>query len=108
MSDIKHFSDFIGTKAEKFHKDTLFMGDHLMLGINCLEPGQVQAIHDHADQDKAYIVMDGVGRFTVGETVRDVGAGHIIWAKAGVPHGVENPGQSRLAVLVCMAPPPGH
>ncbi|MBZ0301123.1 MAG: cupin domain-containing protein [Anaerolineae bacterium] len=106
MSSIIRFQDHVGAKAEKFYKTTLFQGDHMLVGLNCLEPGQSQALHDHADQDKVYVVMEGSGHFTIGDAVQEAGEGSIIWAQAGVPHGVENTGSIRLTVLVCMAPPP--
>ncbi len=108
MSSFADFRDHVGSRADKFYKGTFFQGDHMLVGINCLEPGQVQAVHEHSDQDKVYVVMEGVGYFTVGDEVREASAGEVVWAAAGVPHGVENKGTSRLSVLVCIAPPPSH
>lgn len=105
-NNVAHYSDHVGARPEKFFKTTLFQGDYLMLGLNCLEPGQIQPLHNHADQDKFYYVIEGTGHFTVAETVSEVGPGHIIWAAAGVPHGVENKGNERLTILVGIAPPP--
>lgn len=100
------YRDHVGTRPDKFHKATLCQGPHLMMGLNCLEPGQSHAVHTHADQDKVYIVMDGCGWFTVGDESQEAGPGTVIWAAAGVPHGVENRGSVRLNVLVGMSPPP--
>ena len=47
MDLVKHISEYVGTKAEKFYKTTLFRSDKLLLGLNCLEPGQTQKPHDH-------------------------------------------------------------
>lgn len=104
--NIKHYQDHVGIKAEKFYKTTLFQAKNLMLGLNCLEPGQVQAVHEHGDQDKFYYVIEGVGTFTVGNEVNDAGPGYAVWAKAGMPHGVENRGDARLTLLVGIAPAP--
>jgi quercetin dioxygenase-like cupin family protein len=104
--NITHYRNHAGVKPEKFYKTTLFQGDHLMIGLNCLEPGQVQAVHDHADQDKFYYVIEGAGEFTVGEQVTEVDAGHVVWAGAGVPHGVANRGSERLVILMGIAPSP--
>jgi mannose-6-phosphate isomerase-like protein (cupin superfamily) len=103
---IVHYQDHVGSRADKFYKTTLFQAEHLLIGLNCLEPGQVQAVHDHADQDKFYYVVEGTGHFTVGEEVTEVGPGHVVWAEAGVPHGVENRGAVRLTILMGIAPPP--
>jgi quercetin dioxygenase-like cupin family protein len=105
-TNIANYQNHTGSKPEKFYKTTLFQGDYLMIGLNCLEPGQIQKIHDHPDQDKFYYVIEGRGRFTVGDTVTEVGPGYIVWAEAGMPHGVENRGAERLTILVGIAPPP--
>jgi quercetin dioxygenase-like cupin family protein len=97
----------VGSSPDRFFKTTLFRGDRLMVGLNCLEPGQVQAVHTHADQDKFYLVLEGAGEFTVGEATREAGAGTVVWAPAGEPHGVANRGEVRLTLLVGIAPAPG-
>ena len=106
MTSFADFHDYSGARPEKFYKTTLFQGDMLMVGLNCLEPGQIQPVHDHSDQDKVYVVLEGAGRFTVGQEIREAAEGTVVWAQAGVPHGVENTGSNRLTVLVCIAPPP--
>lgn len=104
--NVVDYRDYVGARPEKFYKTTLFQGDALMIGLNCLEPGQIQAAHEHADQDKFYFVLEGTGLFTVGEEVVEAGPGHVVWAAAGLPHGVENRGSQRLTLLMGIAPPP--
>jgi quercetin dioxygenase-like cupin family protein len=94
----------VGSNPAKFFKSTLFESPRLLLGLNCLEPGQVQAAHEHADQDKFYFVVEGQGDFTVGEDTRQAGPGITVWAPAGVPHGVANRASERLVLLVGIAP----
>ena len=101
-----HYSDHIGTREDKHYKATLFQGQHMMLGLNCLEPGQEQKVHAHADQDKVYIVQEGQGMFTVGDESIEGSSGDIIFAEASVPHGVKNAGDVRLVIIVGMSPPP--
>ena len=103
---IAHYREHVGRREDKFYKTTLFQAKHLMIGLNCLEPGQVQKVHDHADQDKFYYVIEGEGRFTVGDEVTDVGSGQVVWAEAGIPHGVENCGEVQLVILMGIAPSP--
>ncbi len=107
MSVFIDYRDHVGSNPDKYFKSTLQQSDKLLLGLNCLEPGQVQALHAHADQDKFYHVLEGQGRFTVGEETSSVGPGQTVWAPAGVPHGVTNDGDVRLVVLVGIAPAPG-
>ena len=101
------YRDHTGSSAEKFFKSTLFESARLLLGLNCLEPGQTQATHTHADQDKLYFVVEGQGTFTVADETHQAGPGMVIWAPAGAPHGVTNRGDTRLVLLVGIAPAPG-
>jgi mannose-6-phosphate isomerase-like protein (cupin superfamily) len=106
MAYTTRVSDHAGSRPEKFYKTTLFRSDALMLGVNCLEPGQVQAPHDHADQDKFYYVVEGRGRFWIGDERVEAGPGELVWTPAGLLHGVENEGDVRLTLLVGIAPAP--
>lgn len=103
---IKRLSENTGAQTEKFYKTTLFHSDALLLGINCLEPGQEQAPHDHAGQDKFYYVVEGEGLFQLGEEQLTAESGEVVWAQAGVVHGVRNEGEGRLTLLVGIAPAP--
>jgi quercetin dioxygenase-like cupin family protein len=106
MSYFTHYQKHVGAHPSKFFKATLFTGPQLLLGLNCLEPGQSQPVHDHADQDKFYFVVEGEGEFVVGEERQAVGPGAVVWAPMGVAHGVTNAGAQRLVVLVGIAPAP--
>jgi quercetin dioxygenase-like cupin family protein len=106
MEYVTRLADHVGARPDKFYKATLFRGDALLLGVNCLEPGQAQAPHDHTGQDKFYYVVEGNGRFQVGEEETMAGPGMVVWAPAGVVHGVVNQGEDRLTLLVGIAPAP--
>ncbi len=88
----------------KFFKTTLWPGQHLTIGLNCLEPGQTQNVHAHQGADKVYFVLEGRGLFTIGDVKREGGAGDLVIAPAGVSHGVTNTGEQRLSLLVAIAP----
>lgn len=104
MNNLINWREHTGASLEKFYKDTLWQGEHLMIGLNCLEPNQTQSVHAHQGADKIYFVLDGRGRFTIGELVQEAGPGVLVVAPAGVTHGVSNTGTERLSVLVAMAP----
>jgi len=88
-----------------FSKTDLVRGATLFLGLNCFEPGQSQPVHSHAGADKFYLVLSGNARMIVGDETRDAAAGTLVWAPAGVPHGVEAAHQ-RTVMLIGLAPPP--
>ena len=106
MHWIKTIAEHVGSQPDKYFKTTLFQADTLLLGLNCLEAGQVQKVHQHTDQDKFYMVVAGRGRFQVGDEEFDGQAGQVIWAPAGVPHGVTNNGDTLLTLLIGIAPAP--
>lgn len=87
------------TKAE------LARGGSLFTGLNCFEPGQSQAVHSHPGADKFYLVVSGKARMSVGNEEQIAGAGTIVFAPAGVPHGVSE-ALERTVMIVVMAPPP--
>ncbi|HLN99614.1 MAG TPA: cupin domain-containing protein [Pyrinomonadaceae bacterium] len=94
-----------GSQPEKFYKTTLWQGENLMVGLNCLQPGQTQTVHAHQGADKFYLVLEGNGKFTVGDDERNATTGTLVVAPAGVSHGVTNEGSERLSLLVTIAPP---
>jgi quercetin dioxygenase-like cupin family protein len=91
--------------AAKMAKADLARGEHLFLGLNCLEPGQSQRVHTHAGADKFYLVVSGKARITVGDATHEAGVGAIIWCPADVPHGVDR-ALERTVLLVGISPPP--
>lgn len=98
LRDYEHFSN------EKMKKNNLFQTPRFFCDVYCFEPGQEQKGHVHGEQDKVYLVLEGQGTFHVGSDQRVLGPGEGTMAPAGEPHGVMNHTQSRLKVLVFVAP----
>jgi mannose-6-phosphate isomerase-like protein (cupin superfamily) len=94
----------ISFSEEKMKKNSLFDSPHLFYDAYCLLPGQAQKVHAHEGSEKIYYVLRGTGRFTVGDEEEDLGEGHAVIARAGIPHGVRNDSQEKLILLVTMAP----
>ena len=92
--------------AEKMKKVNLFDTERMFCDVYGLSPGQEQTAHAHTGSDKVYYVIDGTGRFRVGDEEREVGGGTAILAPAGASHAVRNLGPDRLTLLVFMAPKP--
>ncbi len=92
--------------ASKMGKSTLFKSGRLLVGLNAFEPGQEHALHAHAGQDKAYMVIEGEGLFLLEGRELPMTSGDLLVAPEGVPHGVRNTGSGRLLVLAVLAPAP--
>ena len=104
--EIKYVADSVAFSEEKMKKNALFDSPHLFYDAYCLLPGQAQKVHAHEGSDKVYYVLEGTGRFTVGDEEQDLPGGHAVIARAGEPHGVRNASGENLVLLVTMAPRP--
>jgi mannose-6-phosphate isomerase-like protein (cupin superfamily) len=98
--------DAVQFSEEKMRKNSLFDSPHLFYDTYCLLPDQAQKVHAHEGSDKVYYVLEGTGRFTVGEEQQDLTRGQAVIARSGEPHGVRNDSEENLVLLVTMAPPP--
>jgi len=103
---IQHVPARAAFTSAKMTKVDCFRSDRLLVGLNCFEPGQEQRVHAHDGTDKFYFVVTGKASFMIGDRSVEAGAGDLILAPAGVPHGVER-ALERTVVLVAMAPAPG-
>ena len=90
--------------AAKMQKLNLFETGRFFLDVYCLEQGQAQKPHVHADSDKLYAVLEGAAEVTVGAERATLGPGEVVLAPAGVEHALENHGPGRAAVLTFAAP----
>ena len=102
----KRIADAASFSEEQMKKNALFDSERLFYDLYCLLPGQTQKAHAHEGSDKVYYVLEGTGRFTVGDEENDLGEGHAVIARAGEPHGVRNETGENLVLLVTMAPRP--
>jgi len=101
-----HLSDYQQFSGEKMRKNNIFQTARFFFDVYCFEPGQEQKGHVHGGQDKVYLVLEGQGKFKVGNEERLLGPGEGTMAPAGEEHGVTNHTGARLKVLVFVAPNP--
>ena len=95
-------------EADTLVKVALASTPRVQLDLYCVNPGQSQKPHTHADQDKFYLVLEGSGRFAVSGSEQRLSAGEALLAPAGQEHGLVNDGPAPLVVLVVVSPPPRH
>ena len=99
IADWAQFDPAGRTKADLVRGTTLFAG------LNCFVTGQHERVHAHPEADKFYLVLSGKARITVGEETGVAEAGTLVWAPAGMSHGV-NEALEPTVMLVVMSPPP--
>jgi mannose-6-phosphate isomerase-like protein (cupin superfamily) len=71
-------------------------------GLYVLEPGVPDLQTPHTE-DELYVVMSGRGRITVGDDVRDVRPGTVVFVGAGVTHRFHDI-EERLVLIVAFGP----
>ena len=108
MENFRKIAEFVQFAPEKMKKNGIFETDRLFCDLYCFEPGQAQNSHTHEGSDKIYFVLQGKGRFQIGQDERELKEDEIAIAPSGQKHGVSNPGPERLVLLVFMAPKPSH
>jgi len=104
MANAIDYRTLTGSNPDRMYKSTIFESPRMLLGLNCLEPGQSDRVHTHPDQDKFYLVLEGEGEFIVGDETLRAGPGLTVVAPAGVTHGVSNNGSERLVILMGLTP----
>jgi quercetin dioxygenase-like cupin family protein len=100
--------DHVKFDGAKMAKIALVTTDRAQLDLYCVAPGQYQKPHTHGDQDKIYYVLEGAGRFSLGNEEERLSRGEALVAQAGVEHGLFNDGADPLLILVVVTPPPPH
>jgi mannose-6-phosphate isomerase-like protein (cupin superfamily) len=77
----------------------------LSVGLYVLAPGQPDLQQPHTE-DEAYYVVAGSSRISVGDEIREVRAGSVVFVGAGVPHHFHDI-TSELTILVVFGPAEG-
>jgi quercetin dioxygenase-like cupin family protein len=104
---LHHLSEFTGVSAEKLRKHGVFSTPRFFLDVYCLQPGQAQTPHVHADADKVYLGLEGTPSVQVDAEEQALAPGGVVHCPAGSLHGLRNPGPGAARVLVFMTPNPG-
>ena len=102
---VQHLVDRASFRRDAMTKVDCFRSHRLIVGLNCFEAGQSQALHTHAGADKFYLVLSGKATFLIADHEIVAGPGDFVAAPARVPHGVAR-AHKRTVVLMAMAPAP--
>lgn len=100
----KSYKAFVNFQTERYGKSTLFENDGILVGLNCLQPGQQMEKHAHEIQCRFYVVLEGTGQVWVDDEQEETGQGMVIWVPSGHTHRIVNTGIDRLVMLVGIAP----
>ncbi len=103
---VRDVNEVRGGSPDKPRKVNLFESPRFFADVHVLRPGQRQASHRHASEDKCVLVLSGRGVVEVAGEERAVEPGHLVWSPAGEEHGLRCDGPEDLRLLVFMAPHP--
>jgi quercetin dioxygenase-like cupin family protein len=104
--EVRRLQDLIRFSVDKMQKSPVFESTKYFCDLYCLEPGQDQRIHSHAESDKIYVVLRGRGLFHIAGEEKELGEGEAVIATPGQAHGVRNSSAEDLVLLVFMTPRP--
>lgn len=74
------------------------------LAEEVLPAGSAVGRHHHLLTEEIYYVLQGSGRMTVGEEVREVSAGDAVFIPIGKTHTLENTGDEAMRLLLVCGP----
>lgn len=106
IMEYTHLQDKRRFSPEKMQKIPLFDSEKMFFDQYCLLPDQYQKVHSHDSEDKVYVVLEGEAMFEIDGECEMLTEGSAVIARAGVSHGVRNDSDSKLVLLVMMAPKP--
>ena len=69
-----------------------------------VQPGAKTTPHYHPLTEEIYYILEGTGRMSIDEEVREVGPGDAIAIPPGAVHTIVNTGGETLKFLCCCAP----
>lgn len=107
----KDYRDFVAFRPDRYGKATLFKNEQILVGLNCLEPGQSMEKHAHEEQSRFYVALEGRGNLSVADPCLDnfasrqaIVPGWVAWVPARHAHRIENTGEARMVLLVGITP----
>jgi len=101
----KQYAEFISYRPERYGKATLFEDEHILVGLNCLKPGQLMEKHAHQEQIRFYLVLEGHGVVWVGEDQQQAGPGMAIWVPVRHTHRIQASEDGPMILLAGIVPP---
>lgn len=74
------------------------------LAEEVLPAGRSVGRHHHLETEEVYYILQGEGRMTVGDEIREVASGDAIFIPLGAAHTLENTGSTPMTLLLVCGP----
>jgi len=69
------------------------------------EPGSMQAVHGHPDNEQIYVIVRGRGVMQVADEMQEVGEGTLLYIPPGAAHAIKNTSDEPLVFVSATSPP---
>lgn len=87
----------------ELYKNTDFETPLRFLSQTVVPPGATIGYHTHGEDEEMYVILAGRARMTVNGEVREVRAGDVLLNRRGWSHGLENPFDQPVTIMVFLA-----
>lgn len=91
-------------RADNFSYQTLLAGEQLTVELYGFEPGGSLPTHRHLGSEQVWIVLQGGGEATIGESCFELQQGQTLLIPAGLYHSIYNNRTERLVIQQITAP----
>ena len=69
------------------------------------ESGSMQAVHGHPDNEQVYVIVRGRGVMQIGDEMKEVGEGTLVFIPPGAGHAIKNTSDDPLVFVSATSPP---
>jgi mannose-6-phosphate isomerase-like protein (cupin superfamily) len=69
------------------------------------EPGSMQAVHGHPENEQVYVIVRGRGVMQVADEMEEVSEGTLVFIPPGAAHAIKNTGDEPLVFVSATSPP---
>lgn len=97
---LKTLEEVIQFHPEVYVKRQIFNTETLQFGMYCLEPGQINPLHQHPQTSEICYFVQGRGEVVIGDEVAAVQPGVSIHVPEAVRHEIRNTGTEQMLVVV--------
>lgn len=98
--------EVIQFNPEAYVKRPIFNTETLQFGMYCLEPGQINPLHQHPQTSEICYFVQGTGEVVIGDKVASVQPGVSVHVPETVRHEIRNTGSEQMLVVVVQSPLP--
>lgn len=103
---LKTIAEIAQFNSGAYVKRQIFNTESLQFGIYCLEPGQINPLHQHPQSSEICYFIQGTGEVVIGEQTAVVQPGVFVHILENIRHEIRNTGAEQMLIVVAQSPLP--